>query len=527
MYKESSIIKDWRNIDLSFGLIYPNHYKLGMSSYSIRLLYHIINSNEKYACERIFLPDNIRFPAYKDFSSINHLRSVENKILPKDFDILGFSAHYENDYKNILWILDKAEIPLESKKRHGDFSRDSDKYPLIIGGGPAITSNPLPLSNIFDLFFIGDAEPNLNDFLSVYLEYKTQNNSFKTFLDKIKNIEGLYIPVLNNETKRVILKDLDKSPTPAYQLLSMRESDKKIFEENYFVEVNRGCPFQCKFCISSFHNYPFRNKSYNEIIKAIELGLEYSDFEKISLIGSCVSSHPKFYEICEFILEAGKLFSIPSIRIEHITPKIIQLLERSGVRTITIAPETGTDSLRFDLGKKITNDKILEVLSLIKASKIKNAKFYFLIGLPHETDEDIEEIIKLFQLIEKIGFGKNELRANVNPFIPKLNTPYGNQSYFYLTENINKFRLKYITLMRELNKISSIKTKFKDPKKIINDARLQTLFSLGDRNTTNILLAYYLNGANMGALRRAEKELDFSINEYFKKIQDGYVPWNF
>ncbi|NVM16597.1 MAG: radical SAM protein [Candidatus Lokiarchaeota archaeon] len=527
MYKESSIVKDWRNIDLSFGLIYPNHYKLGMSSYSIRLLYHIINSNENYACERIFLPENIKFPASKDFSSINHLRSIENKILPKDFDILGFSAHYENDFKNILWILDKAEIPLESKKRHGEFSRDSDDYPLIIGGGPAITSNPLPLSHIFDLFFIGDAEPNLNDFLCVYLEQKTQNNNFKTFLDKAKNIEGLYIPILNNKTKRVFLKDLNKSPTPTYQLLSKSESDRKIFEENYFVEVNRGCPFQCKFCLSSFHNYPFRNKSYNEIINAIEVGLEYSEFEKISLIGSCVSSHPKFYEICEFILDAGKTFSIPSIRVEHITPKIIHLLERSGVKTITIAPETGTESLRFDLGKKITNDKILEVLSLIKESKIKNIKFYFLIGLPHETDEDIKEIIKLFHLIEKLGFKENELRVNVNSFIPKLNTPYENQSYFYLTENINNYRLKYTTLIHELNTISSIKIKFKNPKKIINDAKLQTLFSLGDQNIAKILLAYYLNGANMGALRRVEKEFNFSINDYFKKIQDGYVPWKF
>ncbi len=527
MYKESSIIKDWRNVDLTFGLIYPNHYNLGMSSYSIRLLYHIINSKEKYVCERICLPENIKFPASKDFSSINHLRSIENKILPKDFDILGFSAHYENDFKNILWILEKAEIPLETEKRHGEFSRGSDEYPLIIGGGPAITSNPLPLSSIFDLFFIGDAEPNLNNFLGVYLKNKSNNNSFETLLDKIKNIEGIYIPILNNKTKRVILKDLDKSPTPAYQLLSKRESDKKIFEENYFIEVNRGCPYQCKFCISSFHNSPFRNKSYNEIIKAIEAGMEYSDFEKISLIGSCVSSHPKFSEICEFILDVGKTFSIPSIRIEHITPKIIQLLERSGVKTITIAPETGTESLRFDLGKKITNDKILETLSLIKASKIKNAKFYFLIGLPNETDEDIEEIIKLFRSIEKIGFKENTLRVNVNPFIPKLNTPYEFQCYFYLTGNLSNFRLKFTTLKRELNKISSIKIKFKDPKKIINNARLQTLFSLGDRNVSNLLLAYYFNGANMGALRRAEKDLDFSIDNYFNKIQDGYKPWNF
>ena len=527
MYKESSIIKDWRNVDLTFGLIYPNRYKLGMSSYSIRLLYHLINSNENYACERIFLPEIVKYPASKDFSSINQLRSIENKVLPKDFDILGFSVHYENDFKNILWILEKAEIPLESEKRHGNLSLDSEDYPLIIGGGPVITSNPLPLSNIFDILFIGDAEPNLNYFLSVYLDYKKQNKSFKAFLDKIKNIEGLYIPILNNETKRVILKNLNKSPTPAYQLLSKNKADKHVFEENFFIEVNRGCPYQCKFCISSFHNYPFRNKSYNEIINAIEAGLEYSDFEKISLIGSCVSSHPKFYEICEYILNTGKKVSIPSIRVEHITPKIIHLLERSGVKTITIAPETGNESLRFNLGKKITDDKILEVLRLIKESKINNVKFYFLLGLPNENDQDIEDIISFFRLVENIGFRKNELRVNINPFIPKLNTPYENQCSFYFKENITNFRMNFTKLEKELGKISSIKLKFKDPKRIINNARLQTLFSLGDRTTTKLLLAYYLNGANMGALRRAEKELNFSINDYFKKVNDGYIPWNF
>ncbi len=526
MYNESSIIKDWRNVDLTFGLIYPNIYQLGMSSYSIRLLYNIINSNEKYACERIFLPEKIKFPASKDFSSVNYLRSIENQVLPKDFDILGFSVHYENDFKNILWILEKAEIPLDFKKRHEESLHDSHKYPLIIGGGPVITSNPLPLSEIFDIFFIGDAEPNLNDFLSMYTDYKLKNYSFETFLDNITNIEGIFVPSLNNETKRAILRDLDKSPAPVYQLLSKGGKKKRIFEENYFIEVNRGCPFRCKFCISSYHNYPFRNKSYSEIIKAIEMGLENLDFDKISLIGSCVSSHPKFSEICEYILNVGKKFSIPSVRIEHITPEIIRLLERSDVKTITIAPETGTESLRFELGKKITNEKIFEVLELIKESKIKNIKFYFLIGLPNESDKDIEEIIYLFQKIEEIGFEKNQLRVNINPFVPKLNTPYENQCFFYLTENLNTFKLKFALLKRELTKIISIKIKFQDPKKVLNDAKLQTLFSLGDRRTAKFLIAYYLNGANMGAFRRAEKELNFSINSYFNKIQDGYKPWN-
>jgi radical SAM superfamily enzyme YgiQ (UPF0313 family) len=528
MFRESKIVKDWRNVDLTFGLIYPNIYQLGMSSYSIRLLYHLINSNEKYACERIYLPEKINFPATRDFSSINQLRSIENQILPKDFDILGFSVHYENDFRNILWILEKAEIPLKAKERVKASTQNLNEFPLIIGGGPAITSNPLPLSSIFDICFIGDAEPNLNKFLSTYLEFKSKDYNFETYLRKLTHIEGIFVPSLNNEAKRAILKDLDNSSFPSYQLLSKGGiKEKKIFESSYFIEINRGCPYQCKFCISSFHNYPFRNKSYNEIIKAIDQGLEYSDFDKISLIGSCVSSHPKFIEICEYILNTGKTFSIPSIRIDHITPEVIKLLERSGVKTITIAPETGAESLRLELGKKIPNEKIFLVLNLIKESKIKNVKFYFLIGLPNETDEEIEEILYLLRKINDIGFNKNELRVNINPFVPKLNTPYENQCSFYFTENLDEFKRKYSHLGRKLKKISAIKINFQNPNKIINNARLQTLLSLGDRSTADMLLTYYLNGANMGALRSAEKELNFSIDNYFKKIHDGYIPWNF
>jgi radical SAM superfamily enzyme YgiQ (UPF0313 family) len=380
---------------------------------------------------------------------------------------------------------------------------------------------------VFDLFFIGDGEPNLNNFLSVFEEYKSKNNNLKAFLGKIAEIEGIFVPSLNNTTNRVFLKNLNKSPAPTYQLLSKYEREKKIFESNYFIEVNRGCPYQCKFCISSFHNSPFRNKSYDEIIKAIETGLKFSDFKKISLIGSCVSSHPKFAEICEYILDKGKEFSVPSIRIEHITPKIIQIFERAGVESITIAPETGTESLRFSLGKKISNEKILEVLEMIKTSKIKNAKFYFLVGLPNETDRDIEGIIDLFEQIDELGFNKNQLRVNINPFVPKLNTPYENQSFFYLLENINALKMKFTTLERGLKKFSSVKIKFQDPKKLVNNSRLQTLFSLGDRRTAEILLAYYHKGANMGAIRSTEKELNFSIDEYLKEIQSGYKPWNF
>jgi len=525
MFEENLIIKDWRKIDLSFGLIYPNTYKMGMSSYSIRLLYFMINSIPNYACERFFLPENIKYPASDDYSPINRIRSIENALLPTDFDILGFSVHYENNFKNILWILEKAQIPLESKKRLSNLSRNSERYPLIIGGGPVITSNPLPMSKVFDLFFIGDAEPNLKDFFDKFLEFKTNNYSTEDFFKKVSEIEGIYIPSIDNPVNRAVLENLNQSPTPTHQLLSKSDNIKKIFEENYFVEINRGCPFRCKFCLSSFHNYPFRNKSFDEIIKSIKNGLNYSNFEKFSLIGSCVSSHPRFSEICEFILNSSKRFSLPSIRIEHITPKIIQILERSDIKTITIAPETGNDSLRYDLNKKVSNDSILRAIEMIRESKIKNIKFYFLIGLPKETDDDILDIVTLLKSIEKLGFTRNQLKVNINPFIPKLNTPYENKCHYYLSENLNILLERFKTLENELGRFSSIKIKFKHIKRTINAARLQALISLGDSSISELLLRYYAYGATMGALRRAEKELGFSIDDYFRKIQGGYKPW--
>ncbi|NVM34084.1 MAG: radical SAM protein [Candidatus Lokiarchaeota archaeon] len=527
MSTNNVIVKDWRKIDFSFGLIYPNKFTLGMSSYSIRLLYFLINSFNNIACERIFIPDNLylKFPASKDYSSKNILRSLENKVLPEEFDILGFSLHFENDLKNIFWILEKAEIPLTFQERQKMISKDNAQFPLLIAGGPAVTSNPIPLSKFFDILFIGDSEQNLKLFFDLYQIYNNQEIIFKEFLERAKNIEGLFIPALKNKTERVVLKDLDDSPTPIFQLIFNQPRKKSIFENYFFIEVNRGCPFQCKFCISSFHNYPFRNKSYENIIKSIQQSLKYSKYETISLIGSCVSSHPKFREICEYIIGNEKRLSVPSIRVEHLTQDIIQLFEKAEIKTITIAPETGSERLRYSLGKKIANEKIISILTQIKDSQIKNIKFYFLIGLPNEEEKDVDEIINLLKSIDQLGFTKNTLRLNINPFIPKLNTPYEKEISFYLDENLPELTKKYQKLERELKNITSLKLRFKNFKSIIKNARLQAMISLGNKQISDLLLEYYYNGATFSTLQKAEKEFNFSLNDYLLKIKECYSPW--
>jgi len=525
MSNENLIIKDWRSIDFSFGLIYPNVYKIGMSSYSIRLLYHLINSYENIACERIFLPANIKFPASSDYSSEAVLRSIENKVLPREFDILGFSLHYENDFKNILWILDKASIPIQFQNRHNLIIKENIDLPLIIGGGPVVTSNPISLSKIFDILFIGDAEINLDLFFRLFRDYKSRKISYSELLNKSKEIEGLFIPSLDNNPRRAVLKNLDNSPIPINQLSVKRSNNTAIFENNFFIETNRGCPYQCKFCISSFHNSPFRNRSYENIIEVIDKAVKSSQFDTISLIGSCVSSHPNFQQICEYIINQGKRLTLPSLRIEHITPEIIQILESGGIKTITVAPEAGSDSLRYAIGKKISNDKIMSVLSQIGNSQIRNVKFYFLIGLPNESEKDIDDLINLLKKISKLDFDNKSLRVNINPLIPKLNTPFEKEIKYFLKEESNKLIQKYQKIEKELKKINSIKIKFMNFKTIVKNARLQTLISLGNQMISDLLIKYYQNGANFGALRKAEKSFNFSLDDYLLQIKRCYSPW--
>jgi len=521
---ENLIVKDWRRIDFSFGLIYPNVYTLGMSSYSIRLLYYLINSYENVACERFFLPDGrITFPASKDINP--DLRSLENKIMPIEFDILGFSLHFENNFKNLCWILDKAKIPLTFEQRQIIRNEEQVRYPIIIGGGPVITSNPISLGKMFDLLFIGDAENNLDLFFKLFRNYTLEKVSFYELLDQAQYIEGIYVPSLNNKVKRAVLKSLDDSPVPIYQLATKPSKKENIFGDNFLIETSRGCPFQCKFCISSFHNFPFRNRSFENIVKVIDKGINSSEFETISLIGSCVSSHPKFIEICEYIIEKGKRLTIPSIRIDHITRELIQVLESGGIKTITIAPEAGSDHLRYQLGKLISNDKILSVLTQIKNSNIKNVKFYFLIGLPDETEEDINKIIDLLKDVSELGFNPRSLRVSINPFIPKLNTPFEKEVLFYTEQELNSLVLKFQYIEKKLKPISSIKLKKKNYKTIVREARLQTMISLGNQELSNLLISYYQNGANLSALKKAEKDLQFQASDYLLKVRDGYSPW--
>ncbi|MBD3193620.1 MAG: radical SAM protein [Candidatus Lokiarchaeota archaeon] len=523
--EKNIIIKDWRTIDISFGLIYPSNYHIGMSSYSIKYIYSYLNSFQNIVCERLFLPESIKFPAKNDYNPVNKIISIETGILPTNFDILGFSIQFENDFRNILWFLDKAKIPYKAHKRREIENKSKKIFPLIIGGGPVATANPLPLSQIFDLFFIGDAEKSLLEFLKSFLQFKFENNSLEKLFNDLKNVRGIYIPSIKNTAVRAVIQNLDDYPVPTIQLISKSTEKEGVFEEGFFLEVSRGCPFQCKFCISSYHNYPFRYRSYDNLIKTIDNGIENSSFKSINLIGSCISSHPRFLDLCNYIVNKKLQLSIPSIRIDHISTNLIEILEKGNIRTITIAPESGSQTLRYNLGKRISDDIIFKTVSKIKDSKIENIKMYFLLGLKEEKDEDIKNLINMVNKFDRMDFNKDSVRISINPVVPKLNTPYENHVDFYIGDKLKILQNRFKIVSKALKGLKSVNLRIGNPKDLVKKARLQTIFSLGDTNIGNLLIKYYEYGATYGSLRRAEKELNISIDDYLLKVKQNYTPW--
>jgi len=485
----------------------------------------MINSYDNITCERVFLPEKVGYPAHKFHDPRDKIKSDLTNTSLDEFDILGFSIQFENDFKNILWILEDALIPITINARKGQLNSEGHPYPIIIAGGPVITSNPMPFSRFFDLMFIGDAEPNLNLFLKLIPKYTQNKITYEELLEYASEIDGIFVPSLNNEVKRGIQQNLSEAQTADYQEYAESLNGKEIFGNNYFIEINRGCPYNCNFCISSYHNSPFRNRSYERIIEAIDIGVKAPGFNAISMIGACVSAHPRFEDICQYIIDIGKRFTVPSIRIEHLTLKIIKLLEEVNTRTITIAPETGSEDLRFEMGKKISDEQIYSIVKDVYESKIRNIKLYLLIGLPNEKNHDIRHSINMLKDFYALGFPKNSIRVNITPMIPKLNTPYGTEVDFFLIENSNYLRKALQTIQKELKNLPALKLRFQNIKNIVKNARLQTLISLGDKETSLFLENYYKEGADFGALRRVENSSDFNLNDYYIKIKNGYSPW--
>jgi radical SAM superfamily enzyme YgiQ (UPF0313 family) len=511
-------------------LAYPNYYRTGMSNLGFQTVYQIFNAQPSFLCERVFLPaagDEAEFAA----GGVDFV-SMENQKPLAEFDIVAFSLSFENDYPHILKMLELAGIPLTASGR-------SEDHPLVIGGGIAATINPEPLADFFDLFILGEAEQTLPLFARMFEEARRTGLGRRDLLiqmqkmlpgayvpglykvkygadSKIKSVEAV-VPGLPQRIKIRPLKDIDAFCTE--EIISAPQTE---MEDMYLVEVNRGCLRHCRFCAASFIYRPARFRSYEQIAGSIDRGLLKK--KKIGLVGTAVSDHPELAKICEYILTQGGRAGIGSLRVDQIDETVASLLKVSGVETVALAPEAGSQRLRDLLRKGITEEDILKAAALLLKNEIANLRLYFMIGLPSEEDEDIEAIITLAKKIQHQALlssaGKKKFRRitlSINQFIPKPATPLQwcaladvNDAGKKIKKIVNAFgREKQFTVIHDVPKWNYV----------------QALLSLGDRRVGEILSAVHRLGGNWAqAMKEVNVNADFYV--YRQKQIDEILPWD-
>jgi radical SAM superfamily enzyme YgiQ (UPF0313 family) len=483
-YERNIVKKNPLKINIRFASVYPNIYRIAMSSLGYQIIYGMVNEREDSWCERIIYPN---------------IRSMESNSPLKDFDIISFTLHYEQDYFNLVELLKSSEIPLRKKDR-------DDNYPLIIAGGPSISSNPLPISDFIDLFIIGEAEAVLNKFLNKYQQLNNPKKELDSFLD----IDGIYIP--NKHGKCVIVNDMND----AYHITNpiIIETDDpnfmSVFGNSILLNVSRGCFRGCRFCMTGYTSRPLRDTPLKTLIKIAKQSMENTNLKKISLIGAAVSDYYKIDELTSKLLDMGFQISTSSLRIESTSWQTLKNLKVSGLKTITVAPES-IYRLRKLLNKNIDDYKIEEFIKTALNMHF-NIKFYFLLGIINESTEDIKELSKYIRDIDYMkSFNKSsKITFSVNPLIPKPHTPFQ-----WIGYNIKDIKNKMNYLKKDLKGIS---IKFDSPKMGL----IQYILSCKGSEISN-LIEETVND------RQLNENYRINLNQW-KKYSNGYdlkddLPW--
>ena len=374
---------------LRFALVYPNFYYVGMSNLGLHIIYALINSRQDSACERFFLPE---------------ILSVETQTPLNKFSAIGFAVSFEQDYFNVVKILRQAKInPVASMRTKFD--------PIIIAGGPCATFNPIPLAEIFDAFIIGEGEVIMPPVLDVLAENLPREKT----LEKLSQIPGVFVPTIPKKVSRQWLKNLDEFPAHSEIITDDTEFNM------YLIETARGCGHHCRFCMAGYCFRKPRNRSLDVLKSEVDAAKKFG--KKIGLMGAAISDYPQINELCKYILGAGLGMSVASFRADSVTPELVDALAKSGLKTLTVAPEVGSEKMRAVINKNLTEENIFNAVELGIAAGIKNFKLYFMIGLPFEELADVAAIVELSARLKKfVGAGK--LTLSVNPFVPKPFTPF-------------------------------------------------------------------------------------------------------
>jgi radical SAM superfamily enzyme YgiQ (UPF0313 family) len=529
--REKGVIrKDWGG-RISVALIYPNHYGIGMSNLGFQVLYGLFNGKENVVAERVFLPEGKEMSLHLERG--RGLLSLESLSPLERFDLLAFSLSFENDYPNILKILELGRIPLPARDR--DLG-----HPLVMAGGITTFLNPEPLAAFFDLFLLGEAEPVLDPFLESLREARRTCKSREDVLKALaQGVPSAYVPSLYRIEYRPDGTIRSREPTEDFAPEKIPVSRHGVpggpvststiltpdtaFSDRVLVELGRGCGRSCRFCAAGYVYRPPRVHGESRLLSSIHQVME--ECGRIGLLSAAVSDTPGIGRITGAILERGGDFSVSSLRADTLTPELLADLKRSGQKTVAIAPEAGSGRLRKVINKHLSREQIIEAVRLVGRTGEFGLRLYFLIGLPTETHEDVEGILDLVKAIrhhlirESSTRGRiGQIRLSVNCFVPKAFTPF----QWFPMESVPSLKEKQKRLQRAVRREGGVGIGFDVPKW----AYVQALLSMGDRRVGSILLLAHEHGGDWRkAFRHSEINPAFFVHR--PRGLDEILPWDF
>nr|WP_231841004.1 TIGR03960 family B12-binding radical SAM protein [Deferribacter desulfuricans] len=499
-----------------FCLVFPDVYEVGMSHYGLKLLYENLNSQKDIFCERFFMP---WIDAISTFNKDIFI-SLESKTPLSNFDILGFSLQYELSYTNMLFILNKSEIPIKSAER-------TDQHPLIIAGGPC-TVNPAPVKDYIDVFFIGEMDEKLSEILNSY-----KNKSFKNRLEKLKffdSFEFTYVPSLNpdKKIKRFIYNKFSEEGFIKAPLVP----NFSVVHDRISLEISRGCTRGCRFCQAGFIYRPSRERDVKSLINNALVQLENSGYFEISFLSLSAADYTKLEELLDklnsIVYDKNVSVSLPSVRADQIKSFIFRELSKVRKSGFTIAPEAGSQRLRNIINKNLTEEEIIEAVKLAKEGGFNHAKLYFMIGLPFEEISDVIAIADLAYKIKKIVGKRFDISVSVSNFVPKPHTPF----QWCGQDNYKNLEYKQNLLKEEFRK-RRIKLKLHD----IGQSILEACFSRGgdelnkilyDALSENIIFDGWSEFFNFKKWEQIFNKNGLNIYEYASQLFDleDNLPWD-
>jgi len=491
--EEGVVLKDWGG-KLPVALVWPNSYRVGMSSLALHILYRLLNDEPDVVCERVFFGDQ-RAPDHNE-----PIISLESQRPLDEFAAVAFTISYEMDYFNVIHMLRRAGFPIFAHERN-------ENWPLLIAGGPAVYTNPEPLADIFDAIAIGEGEgivPPLIDAL-----WEINDAPRPEAYTRLAQIDGMYVPVLNQGNEpvpRVWVKDIESRPT-----VTQIYTNRTEFGDRTLIEIARGCGRGCRFCMAGYVYRPMREMHLDTVLAAAQHGLKHRD--RVGLVSAAVSDHSWIDQLAIELRKMGARLTASSMRVDPISEPLIKGLAESGNQTLTIAPEAGSVRMRKVINKPQADAQILHAVELAAKYNFPQLKMYYMIGQPTETEEDVEAIAEMTLAARKV-FPRN-LAINATPYVPKPHTAF--QWAAMMPVETLETRIKY--LQDRLNP-NGVAVRSDSPAW----AAVEGVLARGDRRLGRVLAR--MKKTNLREWQRALEAEGLSQDDFLRERQlEEKLPW--